>query len=306
MIAGFFKGLIVSLGRLFKTERAKNKQINTRYITELGLFIGVILLMKLTGLSSIPVGPLVMTFTMIPIAVGAMLLGPLAGTILGLFYGLLSLYDAITGKSLMTGLFFQYSPFLTVLLCVGTRTLVGYLTGLLFHLFQKLDRRRIWSYFAGGLLAPMLNTFFFMGFIVLAFYRTDYIQSRVFALTKGVPAPLVIEDPLHGVYEAIRQWIPALKESIRIHNASLGSKGPLLFVLLTVGFQGLIEWATGLLIGGSVAKGVAVALKRYEPIPFFKPARPKTEAVEGPKAETELPEEPKETELPEESKQKEE
>jgi hypothetical protein len=42
-------------------------------------------------------------------------------------------------------------------------------------------------------------------------------------------------------------------------------------VLLTVGFQGLIEWATGLLIGGSVAKGVAVALKRYEPIPFFKP-----------------------------------
>ncbi len=92
MIAGFFKGLIVSLGRLFKTERAKNKQINTRYITELGLFIGVILLMKLTGLSSIPVGPLVMTFTMIPIAVGAMLLGPLAGTILGAFYGLLSLY----------------------------------------------------------------------------------------------------------------------------------------------------------------------------------------------------------------------
>jgi len=81
------------------------KRVNTRYITELGLFIGVILLMKLTGLSSIPVGPLVMTFTMIPIAVGAMLLGPLAGTILGAFYGLLSLYDAITGKSMMTAAF---------------------------------------------------------------------------------------------------------------------------------------------------------------------------------------------------------
>ncbi len=207
------------------------KRVNTRYITELGLFIGVILLMKLTGLSSIPVGPLVMTFTMIPIAVGAMLLGPLAGTILGVFYGLLSLYDAITGKSMMTAAFFAVSPFMTVLLCIGTRALVGYLTGLLFRVFQKLDRHRIWSYFAGGLLAPMLNTILFMGFIVLFFYQTEYVQNLA---------------------------------------ANKGAVNPLMFIVLVVGVQGLIEWATGLVIGGAVAKGVAVALKRYEPIPFFK------------------------------------
>ncbi len=207
------------------------KRVNTRYITELGLFIGVILLMKLTGLSSIPVGPLVMTFTMIPIAVGAMLLGPLAGTILGAFYGLLSLYDAITGKSMMTAAFFAVSPFMTVLLCIGTRALVGYLTGLLFRVFQKLDRHRIWSYFAGGLLAPMLNTILFMGFIVLFFYQTEYVQNLA---------------------------------------ANKGAVNPLMFIVLVVGVQGLIEWATGLVIGGAVAKGVAFALKRYEPIPFFK------------------------------------
>jgi uncharacterized membrane protein len=207
------------------------KRVNTRYITELGLFIGVILLMKLTGLSSIPVGPLVMTFTMIPIAVGAMLLGPLAGTILGAFYGLLSLYDAITGKSMMTAAFFAVSPFMTVLLCIGTRALVGYLTGLLFRVFQKLDRHRIWSYFAGGLLAPMLNTILFMGFIVLFFYQTEFVQNLA---------------------------------------ANKGAVNPLMFIVLVVGVQGLIEWATGLVIGGAVAKGVALALKRYEPIPFFK------------------------------------
>jgi uncharacterized membrane protein len=217
------------------------KRVNTRYITELGLFIGVILLMKLTGLSSIPVGPLVMTFTMIPIAVGAMLLGPLAGTILGTFYGFLSLYDAITGKSLMTAAFFAVSPVLTVLLCIGTRALVGYLTGLLFRVFQKLDRHRIWSYFAGGLLAPMLNTILFMGFIVLFFYHTEFVQNLA---------------------------------------ANKGAVNPLMFVVLVVGVQGLIEWATGLVIGGAVAKGVAVALKRYEPIPFFKKPAQRIEETE--------------------------
>ncbi len=249
-------------------EYRTEKRINVRYIAELGMFLGVILLMKLTGLSSIPIGPLVMTFTMIPIAIGAMLLGPLAGSILGAFYGLLSLYDAITGKSLMTGIFFQLSPLLTVLLCVGTRTLVGFLTGVLFRALQKLDKKKTWCCFAGGLLAPMLNTILFMGFIVLAFYQTPFIQHRVFVLTKGMTEPLSI-SPFEN-FQTYKRLLDHYPEIVRAHNASLGVKGPLFFVLLTVGVQGLIEWATGLVIGGGVAKGVAAAIKRDKPIPFLK------------------------------------
>ena len=70
-----------------------------------------------------------------------------------------------------------------------------------------------------------------MGFIVLVFYRTEFVQSRV---------------------------------------AALGASGPLMFIVLSVGVQGLIEAATGLVIGGAVAKGVAHALKRDLP-PAKKP-----------------------------------
>jgi uncharacterized membrane protein len=73
------------------------KKSNARTVAELALFIAIIFVMKITGLSSIPVGPLVMTFTMIPIAIGAMLLGPFAGGVLGMCYGFTSLYDAMTG-----------------------------------------------------------------------------------------------------------------------------------------------------------------------------------------------------------------
>ena len=123
----------------------------------------------------------------------------------------------------MTGFFFQTSPVHTFILCVVTRTLVGFLTGVLFLVLKKIDRKRIWCYFAGGLLAPMMNTIFFMGYIVLFFYQTEFVQNL--ASTKG-------------------------------------AVNPLMFVILVVGVQGLIEWATGLVIGGSVAKGVAAALKR--------------------------------------------
>ena len=123
----------------------------------------------------------------------------------------------------MTYFFFQESPFATVLLCIGTRALVGAVTGWLFRLFSRADRKHTWSYFAGGLLAPVLNTLFFMGFIVLVFYRTSFVQNLV---------------------------------------TKLGASGPIMFIILLVGIQGVVEAATGLVIGGAIAKGVAHALKR--------------------------------------------
>ena len=200
----------------------KNKP-NRKKMTELAIFIAIIIVMKLTGLSSVPVGPLVMTFTMVPIAIGAMLLGPAEGAVLGFVYGITSLYDAITGASAMTGFFFQLSPVHTVILCVVTRTLVGLLTGLIFKALKKIDKKKIFCYYVGGLMAPMLNTILFMAYIVLVFYKSEFVQNLV---------------------------------------SNLGAVNPLMFVILLVGVQGLIEWVTGCVVGGTVAKGVAHALKR--------------------------------------------
>ena len=199
------------------------KKSNARTISEYAIFIAIIFVMRATGLSRIPVGPLVMTLTMVPIAIGAMLLGPLGGAVLGMVFGFTSLYDAMIGASPMTGFFFQLSPLHTVLLCVGTRTLVGAATGWLFKLFKGLDKKRIWCYFAGGLAAPLLNTVLFMGYIVLFFYQTDFVQKTA---------------------------------------AKIGAVNPLMFVVLLVGVQGLVEWLTGCVVGGGVAKAVAHALKR--------------------------------------------
>lgn len=200
-----------------------NNRTNLKKMTELAIFISIILVMKLTGLSSIPVGPLVMTLTMIPIAIGAMLLGPVEGAVLGFIYGLTSLYDAVTGASAMTHFFFQISPVNTVILCVLVRTLVGFLTGIIFKAVKKVDKKKFICYYVGGLAAPMINTTLFMGYIVLVFYKTEYIQNLV---------------------------------------TKLGAVNPFMFIVLLVGIQGMLEWLGGIVIGGSVAKAVAYGLKR--------------------------------------------
>ena len=205
-----------------KTWRSVSQK--TRTLTLTAMFVAIQLLMWLAGLGQVPVGPLNMSFLTVPVAVGAILLGPGMGTVLGLAFGLTSFFDAITGRSVMTSFFFSYSPIHTILLCIGTRTLMGWVTGLIFKALRGGIRRSFgWQYYAASICAPLLNTLFFMGYICLFLYQTELVQNLA---------------------------------------AQKGAANPFMFVILLVGVQGLIEAGVCCFIGGTVSSAVAKATGR--------------------------------------------
>lgn len=195
----------------------KTTSTSVKRLTKLALLIAIELVMRAIGLGAVPVGPLNMSFLTLPIAMGAILCGPLEGMVMGAIFGILSLTDAISGRSAMTGAFFAISPVHTVILCVGMRLLMGLCCGYVYRLCRKADHKGIWSYFVGAISAPLLNTLFFMGYIVLVFYRCDFVQNLV---------------------------------------TKLGAANPLMFVVLLVGVQGLAEAAACGILGGILAKTV--------------------------------------------------
>lgn len=198
------------------------KNTNTKTLTRVALLVAIEVVMKLVGLGSVPMGPLYMSFLTLPIAVGAITMGPAVGALLGGVFGAVSFYDAITGASAMTGALFQVSPLNTFILCVGMRVLMGLCCGLIFKALQKLDKSRTWSNIVSAMAAPALNTLFFMGYIVLAFYGCDYVQKLV---------------------------------SVK------GAANPFMFVVLLVGVQGVAEFLVSGILGGIVARAVAKFLK---------------------------------------------
>jgi len=197
-----------------------NKKIDNYYLTQLALLIAIELVMKAIGLGSVPVGPLYMSFLTVPIAVGAIMLGPAAGAVLGGVFGAVSFYDALAGRSVMTGALFQVSPINTFILCVVTRVLMGLLVGYVYRAVSRADHKGFVSTLIGSLSAPLLNTFFFMGYICLVFWHTDYVQS--------------LASSLHAV-------------------------NPLMFVVLLVGVQGLIEAVTCGVVGTVICKALHTA-----------------------------------------------
>ena len=79
----------------------------------------------------------------------------------------------------------------------------------------------------GAVSAPLLNTVFYMGLMVLLFYNCEYVQSRV---------------------------------------AELGVVNPIMFVLAVVGVQGLVEVLVCGTVGCVVSKAIDTAFgKRAAP-----------------------------------------
>lgn len=154
------------------------------------------------------------TLTIIPIAVGAIVLGPTAGLILGGVFGVVSFLQCL-GYSPLGVALLSINPFLTFIVCVPTRMLAGYLPGLLYKVFTKNEQNKTLFGIICSFLVPLLNTVFFMGTLVLFFYNSSTIQGYVDLLKAA--------NPFH-------------------------------FILLFVGVNGLVEILVGVLVSFPIIK----------------------------------------------------
>ena len=187
-----------------KMNTQPQQKISVQTLTQLAILVAIEVVMKLIGLGSVPVGPLYMSFLTVPIAIGAIVVGPLASMLLGGVFGFVSFMDAIKGASIMTSTLLGVSAIHTFILCFVTRLLMGLCVGLVYGAMAKACKNATANCFVASLSAPLLNTLFFMGYIVLAFYHTDYVQSLV--LAKGASNPLmfvILLTGMQGLVEAI-------------------------------------------------------------------------------------------------------
>lgn len=208
-------------------EKAKT---NLTYLIELALLVGILLMMNITGLAMIPLPGQYASIMTVPVAVGAMMLGPLAGGVLGGVMGCISFYTAI--KTGFSTLFLAgYTGGMVVVLSfVNTiipRILMGVCVGWVYRAASRLDRGNTVSYYIGGIAAPLLNTLFYMTVLVLIFLNAPTLQA------------LLGEELMAKFQDNI-----------------------LLFVAAYVGVQALIEAALGCVISGSVCKALRVVWKQ--------------------------------------------
>ena len=121
----------------------KTKKFTTSQLTILGLMAGILFLMAYTPLGYLNIGPLAVTFNVIPVAVCAIVLGPTGGAIAGAVFGLTSFMQAIGigGVSALGSALFQINPFMTAVQCLDRVFLMVSVLDSFTELFTKRQIR---------------------------------------------------------------------------------------------------------------------------------------------------------------------
>lgn len=175
------------------------KKTKTLRMAQLAILIAVVLVMAYTPLGYLRTLGLEISFLMIPVTLGAILLGPVEGAVLGLVFGLTS-FGTCFGTSAFGATLLAINPVYTFIGCVVTRTLAGLLAGIVFKAVKNFK----FGFEITSLLGPVFNTALFMGALVLFFYNTEYIQNLATALGAANPLSFVVAFVgLQGVVEAV-------------------------------------------------------------------------------------------------------
>lgn len=181
------------------------KHTKTLSLVQLALLVALELVLTYTPLGYLSVPGLTITFLMVPVSLGAMVLGPVAGAVLGGVFGLTSFAQCF-GASPFGAALLGIQPVLTFVVCFFPRVLAGLLPALVFQAVQRKKPNTRNSLLFGGcaLLGSVLNTVLFMGALLLCFYNTPYILSM--AQGMGATNPIVFAAlfvGVQGIIEAV-------------------------------------------------------------------------------------------------------
>ena len=165
-------------GTITRRKNMKSNKFTTSQLTILGLMSGMLFLMAYTPLGYLNIGPLAVTFNVIPVAICAVVLGPTGGAVAGAVFGLTSFLQAmgIGGTSALGAALFQINPFLSAVQCFVPRILDGLLIGFIYRGMRK--KTNVYASCAvTGFFSAFLNTLFFMTALVVMFGNTEVIQN---------------------------------------------------------------------------------------------------------------------------------
>ncbi len=184
------------------------KSKNTKFITLMGVLLAIEIIMAFTPLGFVPLGFTKATTIHIPVVIGAIFLGPLAGAILGGAFGILSIIINTVSPALTS---FVFSPFITIggaqgniwslVIALVPRMLIGIVAYYSYKWVSKIDKTKVIAYATAGIVGSLTNTVLVMSGIYI-FFGQQYAAAKevTFEALFGVIMGII---GVNGIPEAI-------------------------------------------------------------------------------------------------------
>ena len=186
----------------------KNRRKDAKWMAGVAMMAAIVVLLANTPLGMIPLVITKATTVHIPVILGAILFGPLAGGILGGVFGICSVILHTFTPALTS---FAFSPFMSTTglpgavkalwVVVGCRVLIGVAAGWLWRALSSTNMNSWTALSIVGFAGSMVNTVTVMGSIFLLFTQ-QYAQAKAVAL-EAVSGLILTTVVVNGIPEAI-------------------------------------------------------------------------------------------------------
>lgn len=172
------------------------KTVNVRRMTIIGVLSSISIMLSMTPLGLIPIGPTKATIMHIPVVIGAIVEGPIVGMSIGLIFGISSMINAITMPTITSFAFIN--PIISVL----PRILIGIVAYYVYQLSIKWTKNVCISGWITGVIGSLINTLGVLSMIYVL-YGEQYAKALgesssaaktliiTIAATNGVPEAIV-------------------------------------------------------------------------------------------------------------------
>lgn len=157
--------------------KQEKKFLNTKTVVYLAVLTTLLIVLNLLGTVFKVITNV--NLTLIPIVLGALVLGWRGGFILGLISGVMTFIFGVTGVDPFTNILFTQHPVLTFLTCVVKITVAGVVGGVLYSAIH--NKNKYVAVFVASAIIPIINTAIF---ILGALLMSDTIG--VMAQSSGV------------------------------------------------------------------------------------------------------------------------
>ena len=199
-------------------------------MVELAVLTALVIILQLAGIGlRLPFLATPVSLVLIPITLGAMILGPKAGAWLGFVFGMIVFVSCgVMGLDPFTAYLFQNNPVGTACICLFKSTLAGLISGLVFQAFVRgRHGNSLIAAIVSAALSPIINTgIFVIGCYIVSGTIQGYITSIpeiagisvtyfVSILCAGLNfifeflLNLIVSPALHRIYDVVTKKLSA-------------------------------------------------------------------------------------------------
>lgn len=186
-----------------------------RNVATLGVLIALTVVLQLFA-SAVTIGPITLNFSLIPMALGAMVLGAAGGGIIGFVSGAVTFINcAVLGREPFTAYLFQQSPVVLTLVCFGKTTVAGAAAGFIFAALRRINITV--GAAVSSVALPVINTGLYMlGMVIMYPHVAAYmsIESGAGIVFAAVFAVIWLNFVLEVVVSGV--CAPALATVMRV------------------------------------------------------------------------------------------